>query len=89
MAGFRLTPNRRNIASFLRAPGTRRVIDTTTRDVEAAAAVAAAEPAAGQMRTDLTDEAHRVRGAVIGDYATADPEKSRRALLRGLDARRT
>jgi hypothetical protein len=86
--GFRLVPNRRNIAGFLRSSGTRRVIEDTTREVEAEA-VRAAEPDAGQFRTDVTAEAARVRGAVIGDYATSDPEESRRALLRGLEGGRT
>ena len=41
--GFRIVPNRRNIASFLRTSGTRRVIEDTTREIEAEA-VRAAEP---------------------------------------------
>jgi hypothetical protein len=64
------------------------VIEGRTRAVETAA-TRAAEPDAGQFRTDITEEPSRVRGAVIGDYATSDPEESRRALLRGLDGGRT
>ncbi|MFI5808978.1 hypothetical protein [Streptomyces sp. NPDC051561] len=61
----------------------RQVIARKTADV-ARAAAAAAEPDHGQFRTDISDDGARVRGAVIGDYATSDPEDSRRALLRGL-----
>ncbi|MFJ7069200.1 hypothetical protein [Streptomyces sp. NPDC101115] len=86
--GLRLVTNRRNVAALLRSPETRRVIEGKTREIEAAA-TRAAEPDAGQFRTDLTVEARRVRGAVIGDYATSDPEESRRALLRGLEGGRT
>ncbi|MGO4630499.1 hypothetical protein AB4225_06080 [Streptomyces sp. 2RAF24] len=85
--GLRLVTNRRNVAALLKSSGTRRVIERTTRDIEAAAN-RAAEPDA-QFRTDVTEEPKRVRGAVIGDYATSDPEESRRALLRGLEGGRT
>jgi hypothetical protein len=87
-SGFRFVPNRRNIAGFLTTAETRRVIEDKTREIEAEA-VRSAEPDAGQFRTDVTEEPTRVRGAVIGDYATSDPEESRRALLRGLDGGRT
>jgi hypothetical protein len=86
--GFRIVPNRRAVARLLTAPGTRRVIEDKTREVETAA-IRAAEPDAGQFRTDVTEEPSRVRGAVIGDYATSDPAESRRALLRGLEGGRT
>ncbi|MFJ8755680.1 hypothetical protein [Streptomyces cyaneofuscatus] len=85
---FRVVPNRRGIAGLLSAPGTRRLVEAKTREVEAAA-TAAAEPDAGQFRTDVAAEGSRVRGAVIGDYATSDPAESRRALLRGLEGGRT
>ncbi|MEU0992005.1 hypothetical protein [Streptomyces sp. NPDC005953] len=85
---FRFSPNRRNIAKALTSPGTKRVIEEKTREIEAAAR-AAAEPDAGLFRTDITEEPTRVRGAVIGDYGTSDPEESRRALLRGLEDGRT
>ncbi|MFJ8760844.1 hypothetical protein [Streptomyces cyaneofuscatus] len=84
----RIIPNRRGIARMLTTPGTRRLIEARTRQIEAAA-VRAAEPDAGMFRTDVTEEPTRVRGAVIGDYATSDPAESRRALLRGLDGGRT
>lgn len=86
--GFRVIPNRRAIAGLLRSPGTRRVIEDKTREV-AAAATTSAEPDAGQFRTDVAEDGARVRGAVIGDYATSDPAESRRALLRGLEGGRT
>ncbi|MEV3855053.1 hypothetical protein AB0J38_12090 [Streptomyces sp. NPDC050095] len=86
-ASFR--PNRGNIASLLRTPGARALIERKTRAVEAAARDAAqADGAGGQFRTDVVTGDHRVRGAVIGDYSTSDPELSRRALLRALDAAR-
>ncbi|MFD3517707.1 hypothetical protein [Streptomyces sp. NPDC058657] len=84
MARARITPNRRGIAALLKSAGVREVIARKTQDV-ARAATAAAEPDHGQFRTDISTEGNRVRGAVIGDYATSDPEDSRRALLRGLD----
>ncbi|WP_327162108.1 hypothetical protein [Streptomyces zaomyceticus] len=86
--GFRLSTTRRNVAGLLRSAGTRQLVEDRTREIEAAARQAA-EPDAGQFRTDITEESHRVRGAVIGDYATSDPEESRRALLRGLEGGRT
>ncbi|AAR29731.1 neck protein [Streptomyces phage VWB] len=86
--GFQLSTTRRNVAAFLRSPGVRQAVEASTREIEAAARQAA-EPDAGQFRTDITEESNRVRGAVIGDYATADPEDSRRALLRGLEGGRT
>ncbi|MFF5285188.1 hypothetical protein [Streptomyces sp. NPDC013171] len=86
--GFRLSVTRRNVVTFLRSSGTRRVIEDKTREIEAEAA-RAAEPDAGQFRTDIGEDGARARGAVIGDYATSDPEKSRRALLRGLEGGRT
>lgn len=86
--GIRFVPNHRGIASFLKSPETRGVIERTTREIETAAR-RAAEPDAGQFRTDITEEPTRIRGAVIGDYATSDPEESRRALLRGLEGGRT
>jgi hypothetical protein len=87
-SGFRFVPNGRGIASLLKTPGTRRAVEDKTREIEAEA-VRAAEPDAGHFRTDMTDEPKRPRGAVIGDYATSDPEESRRALLRGLEGGRT
>ncbi|AQW55294.1 hypothetical protein ACIQPP_05595 [Streptomyces violaceusniger] len=90
MARSRFVPNRRNIATFLRTPQTRALIERKTRAVEAAASAAArADGSGGQFRTDVDAGEHRVRGAVIGDYSTSDPEVSRRALLRALDAART
>ncbi|MFI9600327.1 hypothetical protein ACIHCX_10680 [Streptomyces sp. NPDC052043] len=82
-------PNRRNIASFLRTPQTRALIERKTRAIESAASSAArAEGWRGEFRTDVETGDRRVRGAVIGDYSTRYPEVSRRALLRGLDAAR-
>ncbi|MGW2708073.1 hypothetical protein ACWC4J_03620 [Streptomyces sp. NPDC001356] len=89
MARTRVIPARRGIASFLRAPGTRALIERKTRAVEQAASAAAkADGWGGQFRTDVETGEHRVRGAVIGDYSTPYPEVSRRALLRALDAAR-
>ena len=85
----RFVPNRRNIASFLRTPETRALIERKLRAVEASASAASkAEGFGGQFRVDIETGEHRVRGAVIGDYSTSDPEVSRRALLRALDAAR-
>lgn len=86
MARRRFQPNRRNIATFLKSPDTRRLIERKTRSAESAAA--AASEGGGQFRTDIETGGERVRGAVIGDYATSDPEVSRRALLRALDGAR-
>ncbi|MFF1498707.1 hypothetical protein ACFVZR_02220 [Streptomyces sp. NPDC058316] len=86
MARIRVIPNRRNIAGFLKSEGTRALIERKTRAAERGAA--AASTARGQFRTDVQTDNHRVRGAVIGDYSTDDPEVSRAALLRGLDAAR-
>lgn len=86
MARSRFVPNRRNIASFLRTPQTHALIERKTR------AVAARRPPRarphGQFRVDVETGDRRARGAVIGDYSTNDPEVSRRALLRALDAAR-
>ncbi|MFB6875669.1 hypothetical protein [Streptomyces sp. NPDC056323] len=86
MARMRVVPNRRNIAGFRKAAGTRALIERKTRAAERGAA--SASTAAGQFRTDVQTDDHRVRGAVIGDYSTDDPAVSRAALLRGLDAAR-
>ncbi len=80
----RIVPSRRAVAELLKAAGTRDLIARKVQDVEAAA-TAAAGPEHGQFRTDISDEGKRVRGAVIGDYTTSDPEDSRRALLRGIE----
>ncbi|WP_431784327.1 hypothetical protein [Streptomyces chumphonensis] len=80
-------PNRQNIARFLTSSETRALIERKTRAAERAAA--AASEADGQFRTDIETGDERVRGAVIGDYSTSDPEVSRRALLRGLDGARS
>lgn len=85
----RFVPNRANILGFMRTPETRALIERKTRAIEAAAsATARADGAGGQFRTDVETGDHRVRGAVIGDYSTSDPDVSRRALLRALDAAR-
>ncbi|MGW2742373.1 hypothetical protein [Streptomyces sp. NPDC001450] len=85
----RLVPNRRGIASFLKAPEVRALIERKVRAAEAAATAASkADGFGGQFRVDIQTGDHRVRGAVIGDYSTSDPEVSRRALLRALDAAR-
>ncbi|MCX4705650.1 hypothetical protein [Streptomyces sp. NBC_01373] len=86
MARTRFTPNRRAIAGFLRSPETRALIERKTRAV--AEAAAAASEADGQFRVDVETGDKRARGAVLGDYSTRDPEVSRRALLRALDAAR-
>jgi hypothetical protein len=86
VAGSRFVPNRQNIASFLRTPETRALIERKTRAV--ASAAASVSEAGGQFRVDVDVGEQRVRGAVIGDYSTNDPEVSRRALLRALDAAR-
>jgi hypothetical protein len=86
MARPSFRPNRANIATFLKAPETRQLIERKARAAESAAA--AASSADGQFRVDVQTEEHRVRAAVIGDYTTADPEVSREALLRGLDGAR-
>ncbi|MFB7594293.1 hypothetical protein [Streptomyces sp. NPDC056160] len=89
MGRTRFVPNRRGIATFLRTPETRALIDRKVRAIEAdASATARADGAGGQFRVDVETGDHRVRGAVIGDYSTNDPEVSRRALLRALDAAR-
>ncbi|MBQ1122645.1 hypothetical protein [Streptomyces sp. B15] len=80
-------PNRANIATFLKSSQTRAMIERKTRGAERAAA--AASEADGQFRTDVETGDERVRGAVIGDYSTSDPDVSRRALLRGLDGARS
>jgi hypothetical protein len=80
-------PNRRAVAELLKSPGVRRLVEARTRAIEAAATAAA--EAGGQFRTDMGEERTRVRGAVIGDYATSDPAESRRALLQGLEGGRT
>ncbi|MFE2747316.1 hypothetical protein ACFXKX_23810 [Streptomyces scopuliridis] len=84
MARIKVVPNRRGIASFLKSAGTRALIERKTRAAERGAATAST--AAGQFRTDVQTDDRRVRGAVIGDYSTDDPEVSRAALLAGLDA---
>jgi len=84
--GFRVRPNRAGIVSFLKADGTRDLIERKTR--AAARSAAAASEADGQFRTDVETGDKRVRGAVIGDYSTGDLEVSRRALLASLDAAR-
>lgn len=85
----RIVPNRRGIVSFLRAPETRALIERKTRaTADAASAAARADGAGGDFRVDVETGERRVRGAVIGDYSTSDPEVSRRALLRALDAAR-
>ncbi|MEU2740221.1 hypothetical protein ABZ656_33910 [Streptomyces sp. NPDC007095] len=86
MAGSRFVPNRQNIATFLRTPEMRALIERKTRAV--AAAAASVSEAGGQFRVDVDTGEHRARGAVMGDYSTNDPEVSRRALLRALDAAR-
>jgi hypothetical protein len=86
MARTRLSINRRNVASFLKSPETRALIERKTRAV--AEAAAAASEADGQFRVDVETGDKRARGAVLGDYSTRDPEVSRRALLRALDAAR-
>lgn len=86
MARSRLSINRRNVASFLKSAETRALIERKTRAV--AEAAAAASEADGQFRVDVETGDKRARGAVLGDYSTRDPEVSRRALLRALDAAR-
>ncbi|WP_406337376.1 hypothetical protein [Streptomyces sp. NBC_00649] len=86
MARPSFRPNRRNVASFLRAPATHALIERKTR--AAAAAASAASTAEGQFRVDVETGDSRARGAVIGDYSTGDLEVSRAALLRGLDGAR-
>lgn len=89
MARPSFRPNRAGIATFLKAPRTRALIERKTRGVEATASAAAkAEGWEGEFRTDVEDGDKRARGAVIGDYSTPYPEVSRRALLRGLDGAR-
>ncbi|MFE0533832.1 hypothetical protein ACFW20_07260 [Streptomyces nigra] len=85
-SSFRYRPNRAGIVSFLKSPGTYALIERKTRAAERAAA--AASTADGQFRTDVQTEDKRVRGAVVGDYSTSDPEVSREALLRALDGAR-
>ncbi|NGO68232.1 hypothetical protein [Streptomyces boncukensis] len=87
MALNRFRAHRPAIAGFLRTPGTRTLIERKTR--AGAQSAAAASTAAGQFRTDVETGDERVRGAVIGDYSTSDPEVSRAALLRGLDGARS
>lgn len=86
MARSRIVPNRQGVAALLRSPGTRALIERKTRAV--AEAAARVSEAGGQFRVDVDAGEQRVRGAVIGDYSTSDPEVSRRALLRALDAAR-
>jgi hypothetical protein len=86
VARNRFVPNRQNIAGFLRTPEMRALIERKTRAVADAAATAS--EAGGQFRVDVETGDRRARGAVIGDYSTHDPEVSRRALLRALDAAR-
>ncbi|HEY8985443.1 MAG TPA: hypothetical protein VIU15_38465 [Streptomyces sp.] len=89
MGRTRFVPNRRGIASFLRSPETRALIERKVRAIEAdASATARAEGWRGEFRVDVGTGGQRVRGAVIGDYSTPYPEVSRRALLRALDAAR-
>ncbi|BDH04903.1 hypothetical protein [Streptomyces seoulensis] len=85
----RIVPNRRGVVSFLRTPETRALIERKTRAAAAAASAAAqSDGADGDFRVDIEAGKKRVRGAVIGDYSTSDPDVSRRALLRALDAAR-
>lgn len=86
MPRSRFVPNRSAIASFLRTPQTRALIERKTQAV--ADAAASASTARGQFRVDVETGSQRVRGAVIGDYSTNDPDVSRAALLRALDAAR-
>lgn len=86
MPRTRFTPNRQNIATFLRTPEMQALIERKTRAV--ANAAASVSEAGGRFRVDVEVGDRRVRGAVIGDYSTNDPEVSRRALLRALDAAR-
>ncbi|MER7350923.1 hypothetical protein ABT390_36570 [Streptomyces aurantiacus] len=87
MARMRVSINRRAVASFLRSPETRALIERKTRAVaETAAEVSEAD---GHFRVDVETGERRVRGAVIGDYSTRVLEVSRRALLRALDAARS
>lgn len=84
--GVRVSVNRQAVASFLRTSRTRALIERKTQAVaDAAASVSEAD---GQFRVDVETGDTRVRGAVIGDYSSSDPEVSRRALLRALDAAR-
>ncbi|MEU7327230.1 hypothetical protein [Streptomyces parvus] len=80
---MRVVVNRRGIASFLRSPETRALIERKTRAAERAAAADG-----GQFRTDIETGDRRVRGAVIGDYQSDDLEATRAKLLRGLDGAR-
>jgi hypothetical protein len=82
----RFVPSRRAIAALLKGPRVRRLVEDRTREIKEAAERASDD---GLFRTDLGEENTRVRGAVIGDYTTRDAEKSRRALLRGLEGGRT
>lgn len=84
--GFRFRARRGAGVEFLKSDATRGLIERKTR--AAADAAKSASEAGGLFRTDVETGERRVRGAVIGDYTTRDPEKSRRALLRGLDGAR-
>ena len=83
---LRFRPNRQGIASFLKADGTRALIERKTES--AADAASSTADAGGEFRPDVEVGPRRVRGAVVGDYTTSDPDVSRRALLRGLDGAR-
>lgn len=85
-SNFRMRARRGAAVAFLTSDETRALIERKTR--AAAEAAAAASEADGQFRTDIETGDTRVRGAVIGDYSTNDPEVSRRALLQGLDGAR-
>lgn len=78
-SSFRFVPNRRNIASFLKAPEAAELIKRKVRAIEATAGL-------DQSRVDWEMGDDRFRAAVIGDYKPGTRrEDSRRALLHGID----
>ncbi|MFE7520576.1 hypothetical protein [Streptomyces halstedii] len=78
---MRFRPNRNGINSLMKTPGSGEAVRETAERIAAAAG-----SDGGDFRTDSALGARRWRAAVIGDYRRMNAaERTRRALLRGLD----
>ncbi len=79
---MRFRPNRQGINSFMKTPEAGREVQRIAGRIKSAAGD-------GDFRTDSALGARRWRAAVIGDYKRMRAaERTRRALLRGLDGAR-
>lgn len=78
---MRFRANRSGINSLMRTPGSGRAVRETAERIASAAGAGG-----GDFRTDSALGQRRWRAAVIGDYRRMRAaERTRRALLRGLD----